>query len=107
MKALKSTSRFWLNDLGIDFIAEDCASPSAVVNSPPQLLMEWLDEGGRGPMKVARYEVPGKPKNSGPSRRDALIVAGHAVPGKPKKQRPVPEGRSDSSQVRSAWKTKK
>jgi hypothetical protein len=61
MKALKSTSRFWLNDLGIDF-AEDCPSLSAVVNSPPQRLMEWLDEGGRGPMKVARYEVPGKPK---------------------------------------------
>jgi hypothetical protein len=72
MKALKSTSRFWLNDLRIDFIAEDCPSLSAVVNSSPQLLMKWLDEGGRDPMKVeARYEVPGKPKNSGPSRRDA------------------------------------
>jgi hypothetical protein len=86
---------------------------SAVVNSPPQLLMEWLDEGGRGPMKVDDWRT--KPC---PSRR-ALAYETMPVPEgrsdsslarsawKTKKPRTVPEGRSDSSLARSAWKTKK
>jgi hypothetical protein len=37
---------------------------SAVVNSPPQLLMEWLHEGGRGPMKVDDWRTKPCPSRS-------------------------------------------